>query len=123
MIGGMDIQTFLAKILTFINSAVIPFLLALAFLFFLWNAARYFIFESDSEEGRTKASRLAFYGIGAFVFIVSLWGIVNLLVGGLGFNRNTPITPDYIDQNQGDPWEGLRDDPNIPNPRPRPEDT
>lgn len=92
----MNIQTFLTNILTFLNGTIMPFLIALAFVFFLWNAFRYFIVGGANEESQEKAKTLAMWGIAAFVFIVSLWGIVNLLVGGLGFGTNTPTTSDYI---------------------------
>jgi hypothetical protein len=91
----MNIQAFLTSILTFLNTIILPFLIALAFLFFIWNATRYFIIGGGSEESQQKAKILAFWGIAAFVLIVSLWGIVNLIVGGLGFGTSTVIFPDY----------------------------
>lgn len=97
----MNIQTFLINILSFLNATVLPFLFALAFLFFLWNATRYFIIGGSNEEDQTKAKALAVWGIAAFVFIVSLWGIVNLLVEGFRFGPNTAITPDYIQTRNG----------------------
>ena len=102
-----SLQAFLAQIILFLNYVIIPLLIALAFLFFIWNAARFFIFESGSEEGRSKAKRLMLYGILAFVFIVSLWGIVNLLVSAFGIDQENSILPDYIEYAR-DPWEGLR---------------
>lgn len=95
----MDLQTLLAGFLDFINSTVIPFILAIAFVVFIWNVVRYFIIESHSEDGREKARSLATWGIVAFVFILSIWGIVNILVDGFGFDRSEGITPDYILEN------------------------
>jgi predicted PurR-regulated permease PerM len=92
----MNIQTFLEGVLTFLNTIILPFLLALAFLFFIWNATRYFIIGGGSEESQEKAKTLALWGIAAFVFIVSLWGIVNLIVSGLGFPSNDSVLPDYV---------------------------
>lgn len=91
----MDIQTFLKGILTFFNKTVIPFLLAIAFLVFIVNVVRFFIIGGSSEEGQERARSLALWGIAAFVIIVSLWGIVNLFVTGLGLG-NTVIQPDYF---------------------------
>ena len=103
----MSIQTFLTNIISFLNNTIIPLIIAIAFLFFIWNMARYFIIGGASEDNREKAKRNAFYGILAFVIIVSIWGIVNLLVVGLGFDRETPLLPDYMKENW-DPWKGLR---------------
>jgi len=91
-----SIQNLLISFLSFINGILIPFLIALAFLFFLWNIFRYFILESASEEGRKKAKQYALYSIAAFVLIVIFWGIVNVIVEGLDIDRLDPITPDYI---------------------------
>ena len=92
----MNLQTFLAGTITFLNGTIIPLLLAIAFVAFLWNTVQYFIIQGDSEEGQTKAKSLALWSISAFVVILSLWGIVNLLVGDLGL-QNDVIVPDYIE--------------------------
>jgi succinate dehydrogenase/fumarate reductase cytochrome b subunit len=92
----MGIVEFIQNILYFINAYVVPFILALAFLIFVFNAARYFIIQGAQEEARTKAKSLALWGVLAFVFILSIWGIVNMLVLGLGFNRSQHIVPDYM---------------------------
>ncbi len=93
----MNIQTFLANILIFLNKTLVPFILAIAFFIFIWNAAHYFILDGENEESQTKAKSLALWSVSAFVIIVSLWGIVNMLVSGLGFGRTMGITPDYMD--------------------------
>ena len=94
--SGMDIQQYLLAILAFLNDIIVPFLLILAFLFFLWNAVKFFIIHSDEEDGRESAKRLATWGIAAFVLIVSIWGIVNMLVFDFGFGGQSPIQPDYM---------------------------
>ncbi len=75
-------------------------MLAIAFFIFLWNAVQYFIIQGDSEEGQTKAKSLALWSISAFVIIVSLWGIVNLIQTGLGLDNSVPC-PDYISRQLG----------------------
>lgn len=92
----MNIQTFLVNVLTFLNGTVIPFLLAIAFVFFLWNVVRYFIFGGSDEGKHEEARRLAIWGILAFVVIASLWGIVNTFTRGFGLNYSNSITPDYM---------------------------
>ncbi len=92
----MDLQTFLIKFVVFLNSAFIPFLLAFAFIMFLWNMTKYFIIEGANEKEHEKAKSFALYSIAAFVVITSIWGIVNLFTGGFGFTSNQQITPDYM---------------------------
>ena len=92
----MDLQTFLTNILKFIDGTIVPFLLAIAFLVFIWNATRFFIFAGGDEKEHEKAKSLALWSISAFVVIVSLWGIVNLLVTGFGLGGSDSVTPDYM---------------------------
>lgn len=98
----MSIQDFLIDIGLFINYSIIPFLFALALLFFLFNVIRYFILKGDAEDGRNEAKRLALYGIGAFVLLVSIWGLVNLIASSVGIDDGRSLCPDYLDGWCGD---------------------
>jgi succinate dehydrogenase/fumarate reductase cytochrome b subunit len=94
--GKHSIQGYLGLAIIFINNVILPLLFSVALLFFLVNATRYFVLKSGESEGRETARRLALYAIGAFVFLVSLWGIVNMIVYGLGFDENQAPCPDYL---------------------------
>jgi Type IV secretion system pilin len=96
-------QGLFANLLIFIDSTVIPFLIGIAFLFLAINIVRYFIIGGSNEEGREKAKSLAIYGVGAFVFILIFWGIVNLIATSIGLEECTAITPDYVDMNSTTP--------------------
>lgn len=98
MIKDMGLQTLIINTGTFINETIVPFILTVAFLVFLWNVVQFFIIESSELEGRQKARRLALWGITAFVLILSIWGIVNILVAALGFDRSRSLTSDYIEE-------------------------
>ncbi len=91
----MDLQTLLGGFLDFLTGTIIPFLLVIATLVFVWNVVRYFIIGGANEDSQEKARSLALWGILAFVLIVSLWGIVTLVVNGLGLD-NRSIAPDYM---------------------------
>ncbi len=67
----------------FITNGVIPFIFAMALLFFVYNVLRFFILGSAEPEGRENAKKLAMYGIIALVFIVAFWGIVTFILEGL----------------------------------------
>lgn len=79
----------------FINYSLIPLLIGIALLVFLYNILRYYI-NSANLEARDKARTSALYGVAAFVAIVSIWGVVNLLVGGFNFDREESLCPDYL---------------------------
>ena len=96
--AAASLQDFLASIGSFINAVVIPALFSLAFLFFIVNATRYFIIGGANEDAQKKARSLALWGLIAFIVMVSIWGIVNLLVEGFGidFQAKQPPCPDYL---------------------------
>ncbi|GEM_PF-939043 len=89
-------STYIGDFTVFLNNTVVPFLFVIALLFFLWNIARYFIIDARSSDTREKAKRSAIYGIAALVLLVSLWGLVNLLVSGLGLNEGRSMCPDFM---------------------------
>lgn len=103
-----SLQGFIWAIGSFINTVLIPFVFALALLTFLFNVGRYYILDGDKEESRAKAKQTAIYAIIGFVFLVSIWGIVNMLVSSLNLGRNSAVVPDYIEYNQqstfGNSW-------------------
>ena len=99
--AGGGLQDFISGFAGFLNSTLVPLLFALAFLFFLINATRHFIIGGDKEDARKKAKSLARWGIIAFVLMVSIWGIVNLLVNGFGIDNSGPICPDFLTGTSG----------------------
>ena len=111
-----SLQLLLVGIGGFINQIVIPFTLGVAFLIFIINAVRFFIIDGSNTEGHENARNLALYGIGAFVLILSLWGMVNILANGFGLNEGNCIDGDTI---QSDYIKSTLPC-SSPRPRPRP---
>lgn len=58
--------------------AVLPILISLGVIYFVWGVAQYFI--ADSDEAKTKGRDRIIYGIIGLAVIVSIWGLVNLVV-------------------------------------------
>jgi succinate dehydrogenase/fumarate reductase cytochrome b subunit len=98
---AQGLQTYIGDVVTFIGNYVIPFLLGLAFVFFVINVIRFFVIESTSEDGREKAKALAIYSVLAFLIIIIFWGIVNLLAGSFGLSGGTAPTSDYMQRGTG----------------------
>lgn len=69
-------------IVPFVDNAVIPLLYALAFLFFMYGMARFFL--SPSEEAREMGRQHAVWGIIALAVLFSIWGIVRIMLSTLG---------------------------------------
>ena len=92
-----SLQSLLGGIGEFFNIVIIPFMLSIAFFIFVVNVIRFFVIQGDSEDGQKNAKNLAVYSIGAFVFILSFWGIVNIVANGIGLNSDEAPTSDYFD--------------------------
>ncbi len=90
----------LDNIVKFINSNLIPFILAIAFLVFVWGVFSYFILGASNEDKRKDATKVMAYSVGGFLLVLVFWGIINLLVDftGLGNEKleggDIPMTPD-----------------------------
>lgn len=94
-------QAFLNNFVIFVSNTLIPFLIVIAFLFFVYNAIRYFVFEGSNEDGQEKAKSLALYGVFAFVLIIIFWGIVNLLASSIGLDGENAPASDYVEMGGG----------------------
>lgn len=115
-----SVQTLIINLVSFLQTIVLPALLAVAFFILVFNMLRYFVWQSAEEEGRAAARNLAIYATLAFVLIVIFWGLIGLFVNALGL-ANDPCIPisDYINEGGtscpppviGDPPAGLGNPP------------
>jgi hypothetical protein len=96
--GGVNTQWLEHYADTFIwvvNWLLVPVLIAIAFIVFLWGVYKYFIYGADSDEARKTGRQFVLWGIIGFVIITSVWGLVNIvkttvIPSGAGSNH-----PDY----------------------------
>jgi len=73
----VTINSIIQKIGAIFN-LVIPFLITLALIYFLYGVARYIMNQGD-EEARKNARNVMIHGIIALFVIVSVWGLVAVL--------------------------------------------
>jgi len=76
----------LRNILTFSNSVLIPFILGIGFLVFVWGMFRYFIAGGANDEAKEQGKSLMVYATLGFVLIIVFWGIVNLVATSTGLS-------------------------------------
>lgn len=95
VIFAQTAQVILINTSSFIKDVLIPFLFGMAFLVFVYNAVRFFVFEGSNEQGREKAKSLITYSIAAFVFIILFWGIVTMFTSSIGLDKGTQPCTDY----------------------------
>ncbi len=92
-----EVDSFINDIIDFINSSLIPLVFGVALLVFIWGMFKFFILGGGDEDSRKEGKQLMLWAVIGFVLMVSIWGIVNLISGGLGLNDegldNIPNTP------------------------------
>lgn len=86
-----EINGFIGKISSFINSTLIPLLFGVALLVFLYGIFKYFILGGGDDGKREEGKQLMLYAIIGFVVMVSVFGIVNMIANGLGFSDDEKI--------------------------------
>lgn len=80
------IGEFFDNLINFINGTLIPLTFAVALLFFLYGVVKFFILGGDNEDKRKEGTQLMIYSIIGFVLMVSIFGLVNIIVSGLGID-------------------------------------
>ena len=91
-----DVNRFFDDAMGLINDFLIPLLLAVSFLLFIWGLMQYFFITDDSGDNKKKGRDLMIWGIFAFVIIVSILGIVELIANGLGLSGGDPAKPPSV---------------------------
>ncbi|MFW6210182.1 MAG: hypothetical protein ACOC4E_01685 [Patescibacteria group bacterium] len=83
-----DFGALLTNILTFTNTTLIPFIIGIGFLFFVWGMFQYFIAGGANDEAKEKGKSLMIYATLGFVLIIIFWGVINLLASSTGLNED-----------------------------------
>lgn len=86
---GGKLGQYVKNISSFINTVVIPFLLGIGFLFFVWGMFQYFIKGGDDDDAKKKGKSLIIYATSGFVLIFIFWGLVSILTDFTGLKDQT----------------------------------
>ena len=84
-----NIQEFICK-LNDILTAIIPFLIALGIVYFVWGVISYVI--GNDEEAKKKGRDRMIYGIIGLVVIIAVWGIVRWVTSTFDVDNTGTIT-------------------------------
>jgi predicted PurR-regulated permease PerM len=95
-----SIEDLLGLFLRLLNNYIVPLIVAIAVVYFMWGVVQ-FVTAGGDEEKRTTGRNTMIYGIVAIFVILSVWGLVNILNGTFGT------------ANQSNPQQL----PNLPQPR------
>ncbi len=82
--GASNICRVASTILYIINNVLVPVLFALAFIVFLYGIVSKYIFSHGDETKVAEGHKLILWGIVAFVVMISLWGLVNVVANTFG---------------------------------------
>jgi hypothetical protein len=86
---GGDLEVLMDGILQFVNDFLIPFIIAIGFLVFVWGMFQYFIAGGANDDAKAKGKSLMIYATLGFVLIIVFWGIINLLTQSTGLDNQT----------------------------------
>jgi uncharacterized membrane protein HdeD (DUF308 family) len=90
-VDSTNLGTALASIRYFMN-LIIPILIGLAVIVFLWGVLT-FIFNASDDEKRKSGKWMMIYGIIGIVVMVSVWGLVAFVQNSFGLeNTDTAHT-------------------------------
>jgi hypothetical protein len=89
--GGQisTIQGLLCKVAEILN-AVLPVLIALGVVYFVWGVITYMI--ASDEEAKTKGRDRIIFGIIGLAVIIAVWGLVAILRNTFGLQNTQNIT-------------------------------
>jgi hypothetical protein len=89
--GISGLYALLAQVSDF-TTRLIPYVISLTVLFFLWGIFK-LVFSSKDSEARAEARGYIIWGIIGLAVMVSVWGLVNLLTSTFSLNQNVPQAP------------------------------
>jgi len=86
--SGGDFGDLLADLLGLTNNLLIPFILGIGFLVFVWGMFKFFIYGGADDEAKSSGKSLMVYATLGFVLIIVFWGVVNLVATSTGLDRD-----------------------------------
>lgn len=88
--AATDFKGFLALITDKIINPIIPLIVGLALVAFLFGALKYITAGGD-EKNRLEGIQFMTWGIVGLFVMASVWGLVNILSGTFGLEKSLPF--------------------------------
>ncbi len=87
--SGGPFEEMIRNLLEFSNNVLIPFIIGIGFLAFVWGMFQYFILGGANDESREKGRKLMVSATFAFVIIILFFGFINMLTTSSGLEGET----------------------------------
>lgn len=87
--SGTPFEALLRNILEFSNNVLIPFIIGIGFLAFVWGMFQYFILGGANDESREKGRKLMVNATFGFVIIILFFGLINMITTSSGLEGET----------------------------------
>lgn len=88
-LGAGQFESLLINILAFANQILLPFIIGIGFLVFVWGVFVYFIVGGGDEEKRAQGRSFVVYSILGYVLIIIFYGVVNMIADSIGLEGET----------------------------------
>lgn len=72
------------RLLIFANGIIVPLLLSIAFLAFLWGVFQYFFIGATDPAKQTQGRAFVLWSLVALAVMFSVWGLVNTFLTTFG---------------------------------------
>lgn len=95
-----SLEDVIINIQIFINSTLIPFVIGIAVLIFIFGLFQFITAGGDEEKLKTARGTII-WGIVIIAVMISVWGLINLVVGTFGLDQSAGTLPDYTPTGSG----------------------
>jgi ABC-type proline/glycine betaine transport system permease subunit len=100
-IDKTEVQDYADSIIDIINNALVPALMAVAFIVFLFGVYKYFIASAEKDTEREEGRKYVLWGVIGFVIILSVWGLVAIVRNTLNLSTSSNPPPPIFNTSSG----------------------
>lgn len=75
---SMDFKQYVDFIIYFMNREIVPVILGLSLVAFLWGVFRYYILHGADTNEREHARLFMLWGLIGMILLFTVWGLVNI---------------------------------------------
>jgi hypothetical protein len=79
-----DFATAVDSLISFGNLVIVPLIIAIAFLAFIWGVFQYFFLGATDTEKQAQGRSFVLWSVIALAVIFSVWGLVNVFLQTFG---------------------------------------